>query len=157
MTLPYLTPLLRDDLAALGIPEPWSFGVRDRVRFHELDALNHVNNATYLSWFETFRLPYLRARAVTNYDENSPELVLKDIQVSFHAPLLLGEDYIVCGRTRAFRNTSFTMEYAVFSGNLRTEGRALIVLLNRNGPGKQAISEKARQNFLNIDKALDER
>ena len=153
----YLTPLSRAELAKAGIPEPWSFGIRDRVRFHELDALNHVNNATYLSWFESFRLPYLKARGVTNYDAASPELVLKDIRVSFHAPMYLGEDYIVTGRTRAFRTNSFTMEYAVFSDGLRTEGRAIIVLLKRDGTGKQRIASSAVENFILHDNALDER
>ena len=46
---PYLDKPALEKLGITG----WSFGMRDRVRFSELDPLNHVNNAAYLSWFET--------------------------------------------------------------------------------------------------------
>ncbi len=33
-----LTPLLTPELRARNIPEPWSYGLADIVRFYELDA-----------------------------------------------------------------------------------------------------------------------
>ena len=36
----------------------------DRVRFGELDALNHVNNVVYLRWYETLRVLYLEAYGI---------------------------------------------------------------------------------------------
>lgn len=56
--LPFLTPLSPEQLRAAGVPDGWSFGMADIVRFHELDALNHVNNVAYFRWFETLRIPY---------------------------------------------------------------------------------------------------
>ena len=47
----FLTPLSIETLRAAGIPDPWTYGQADRVRFYELDALNHVNNTAYLRWF----------------------------------------------------------------------------------------------------------
>ena len=54
--LPYLVPLGPDALAAQGIPPHWRFGMADRVRFTEIDALNHANHTTYLRWFEMLRV-----------------------------------------------------------------------------------------------------
>jgi hypothetical protein len=67
-------------------------------------------------------------------------------------------DYVVTGRTRAFRTTSFTMEFAVWlpdpSGAACTAtGEAIIVLLNRDAPGRHPIPEAGRTAFIEIDGA----
>jgi acyl-CoA thioester hydrolase len=112
--LSYHAPIDATGLRALGIPAPWGFGLADRVRFAEIDALGHVNNTAYLTWFESFRLPYLKARKVTDYGPDSPRLVVKRASVDYRAEMFNGMDYVVTGRTRAFRTTSFTMEFAVW-------------------------------------------
>ncbi len=159
--LPYHTPLFDYDLRKLGIPEPWGFGLADRVRFGELDALGHVNNTAYLRWFESFRLPYLQARHVTDYGPTSPRLVLRSVAAQYRAEMGMGLDYVVVGRTRAYRNTSFTMEYGVFAlqdgaTSLTASGEAVIVLLQRDGSGRYPIPEAGIEAFRTIDKALDE-
>jgi acyl-CoA thioester hydrolase len=161
--LRYHTPLDAADLRRLGIPEPWAFGLADRVRFGEIDALGHVNNAAYFTWFESFRLPYLEARGVTDYGPDSPRLVLRSTSCTYHAEMLNGMDYVVTGRTRAFRNTSFTMEFAVWlpsetgEATHTTSGEAVVVLLNRDAPGRYPIPEASRRAFAEIDGAIDER
>jgi acyl-CoA thioester hydrolase len=156
--LTYHTPIDAPDLRALGIPEPWSFGLADRVRFAEIDALGHVNNTAYMTWFESFRLPYLKARQVTDYGPESPRLVIKRASVDYRAEMFNGMDYVVTGRTRAFRTTSFTMEFAVWlpdpSGATCTAtGEAIIVLLNRDSPGRYPIPEAGRTAFKTHDGA----
>ncbi|WP_284266145.1 acyl-CoA thioesterase [Roseicyclus amphidinii] len=161
MDLRYHTPLDAPALRALGIPAPWGFGLADRVRFGEIDALGHVNNTAYLRWFESFRLPYLQARGITDYGPESPRLVLKRASCDYLAEMFNGMDYVVTGRTRAFRTTSFTMEFAVWlpapSGARQTAaGEAIIVLLNRDGPGRHPIPAPGRRAFTEIDGALCE-
>ncbi|MDG4647644.1 thioesterase family protein [Roseibacterium sp. SDUM158017] len=157
--LAYHTPLHVPTLRALGIPEPWAFGLADRVRFAEIDALGHVNNTAYLTWFESFRLPYLEARGITDYGPDSPRLVLKRTSCDYHAELFVGMDYVVTGRTRAFRRTSFTMEFAVWlpdeggTARLTTTGEAVVVLLARDGAGRHPIPPAGRQAFLDLDGA----
>ena len=67
MSLPLLTPLDIPTLRARGVPDVFNIGQADRVRFHELDVLNHVNNAVYLSWFESFRVAYMRDYGIANF------------------------------------------------------------------------------------------
>ena len=75
--LPLVTPLTAQQLQHAGVPEGWNFGQADRVRFHELDALNHVNNIVYLRWFEDLRIPYFHAHAITSYNsKDDPQVVL---------------------------------------------------------------------------------
>lgn len=159
--LRYHVPLDRAALGALGIPEPWGFGLADRVRFAEIDALGHVNNTAYLTWFESFRLPYLAARGVTDYGPDSPRLVLKRASCDYRAEMLNGMDYVVTGRCRAYRTTSFTMDFAVWRPDpagaaCTATGDALVVLLNRGAPGRYPIPEAGRRAFAEIDGARDE-
>jgi acyl-CoA thioester hydrolase len=160
--LTYHTPLDDSGLRALGIPAPWAFGLADRVRFAEIDALGHVNNTAYMTWFESFRLPYLEVRGVTDYGPDSPRLVIKRASVDYRAEMFNGMDYVVTGRTRAFRTTSFTMEFAVWlpdpSGAACTAtGEAIVVLLNRDAPGRHPIPEAGRRAFAEIDGAHEEK
>ena len=102
MTEPsFLIPLGPTDLRDAGIPEPWAFGMADRVRFAELDALNHVNNAAYLSWFEALRVRYCAAYHVSDYRPEDPMIVIRDLSARYHAEMTLDEPYIdtaPCGR-----------------------------------------------------------
>lgn len=163
MQLDYLTPITPEGLRRAGIGAPWRFGMADRVRFSELDALGHVNNTAYLRWFENLRLPYLAARHVTDYGPESPKLVLKRTSCDYMAEMFRGMDYIVTGRTRAFRTTSFTMEFAVFLPNQdgpakqMAAGEAILVLLNRAGDGRFAIPPAGCHAFMTEDGAVAER
>ncbi len=158
--MPYHTPLGADSLRDLGIPAPWTFGLADRVRFGELDALGHVNHTAYLRWFESFRLPFLKARHVTDYGPTSPRLVLKQVECTYLAEMGLGLDYVVAGRVSRFRNTSFTMEYAVWVPGAKAQetarGGAVVVLLNRGAPGRYPIPAAGRSAFVDEDGAVSE-
>ena len=159
MTLPFLVPLATRALRDAGIPEPFAFGQADRVRFHELDVLDHVNNATYLSWFETFRIAYMRAYGLGDYAsaESRPALVLKQIAVQFHRPLFLADVYVVTGRTRAYRRTSWTMEYRVYSGGAHcTTGEAVIVLTDPGHTTRRPLPDVYVAAFRDRDGATQE-
>lgn len=157
----YHTPLGPDTLRGIGIPAPWTFGLADRVRFGELDAIGHVNHTAYLRWFETFRLPFLKARRVTDYGPSSPRLVLKQIECTYLAEMGLGQDYVVTGRVSRFRTTSFSMDFAVWlpqegpgvPAPEMARGSCIVVLLNRDAPGRYPIPDAGRAAFLSEDAA----
>lgn len=151
--LPYLTPLDASDLRKAGVEGPWVFGYRDRVRFSEIDALNHVNNTAYLRWFEIARVRYFVAWGMTQYAPNDPQLVMKSQSAGYHAPMFLDEDYLIVCRTRSFRNTSFLMEYACISNGLRATGDAVLVMLEPDGKTKRALPDSLKHRFVEVDRA----
>ncbi|MCI2398287.1 thioesterase family protein [Aliiroseovarius subalbicans] len=155
--LPYLTPLTGEVLRAAGVPEGWDFGIADKVRFYELDALNHVNNVAYLRWFETLRIPYFRDYQVSSYRADDPQLVLMTNAARYHAPLYLNDSYVVTGRTVSYRNTSFRMEYAVFTETgLKTTGESVIVCLEQDAKTKRPLPKAAISAFQSRDGAVQE-
>ena len=145
-------------LRSSGIPEPWSVGMSDTVRFGELDILGHVNNTAYLQWFETFRVSYFQAYGIADYLAGEvPRIVLRQVGVDFLAEMKLGDAYIVTGRTVEMRRTSFRMEYAVWSGGkLRATGWAIIVTLGQDGT-KAPLADTMRAAFAERDGAVSVR
>ena len=153
----YLTPLLSDALRANDIPEPWTFGQADRVRFYELDALGHVNNATYLRWFETVRVSWCGEYSISYYGPDDPTFVLRSVTCDYLAPMFLNETYIVTARCVSFRNTSFRKEYAVWSeGAVKVAGSAVIVMTDRTGTVKVPLSDEMRATLSERDGAVAE-
>ncbi|SFR50351.1 acyl-CoA thioesterase [Litoreibacter janthinus] len=153
--IPYHTPLDADALRALGIPEPWNFGVADCTRFGELDPLGHVNNAAYLGWFENFRLQYMKAYGFSFTGENALIMVLRQVQVDYLREIKLDEDYIVTGRASKLRTSSFQMDYAVWAGGaLRTTSHAIVVLVKEDG-SKRPIPDEIRALLKERDGAED--
>jgi acyl-CoA thioester hydrolase len=149
MTPPLLTPLTGDALRAAGVPEPFRLGQADRVRFRELDVLDHVNNAVYLTWFEGYRIAYFRHFGIGDYTGGErPVFVLKSVAVGYRAPLHLEDVYVIAGRTRAFRRTSFTMEYGVWrDGGHCAGGEAVICLMEADAKTRKPLPEAVLNQF----------
>lgn len=150
---PFLTPLDGPALRAAGVPEPWTFGMADRVRFGELDALNHVNNVVYLRWYETLRVIYMEHYGIYELAGPDPKFVVKSVGLDYRAEVMRGAQYINVGRTVSMRNTSFAMEYATFvDGQITTTGTAICVVLNQDNT-KRALTDGLRHVFKDRDGA----
>jgi acyl-CoA thioester hydrolase len=57
---------------------PFTFSIPMTVRFGDLDALGHVNNAVYLTYIEAARLAYFAQLEVT--DPARPSLMLARVE-----------------------------------------------------------------------------
>ena len=154
MSLPFLTPLFTADLRALNIPEPWAFGMADRVRFGELDVLNHVNNTAYLGWYETLRVAYLEEYGLYEAAGPAPKYVIKTASLDYKAEVKRGASYLNVARTAQIRRTSFSMEYATFvDSQITTTGAAVVVLLNQDN-SKRALPDALRDTLISRDGAV---
>lgn len=154
MTMNYLTPLSPQEQRDAGLPEIWPFAIRDKVRFAEIDALNHVNNAAYLAWYENIRVHYFQHSGLSKYRSGDPRIVIRRGEVDYLREMHQNDDYIVTVRAESFRTTSFTLYCEVWSaGALRSTFRGVIVLLNPDGSGKMALPEDFRQRIIEVDGA----
>lgn len=94
----------------------------------------HISNVTYLRWFETLRMSYLRDYGWPEYaTANATPMVLRRVEVDFLKEVNLSEDIIVTGRTVSIGNSSCVMNYAVWAGGLRSTGSAVLVFLDASG------------------------
>lgn len=82
------------------------------VRYGDLDAQRHVNNARYLTYMEQARLEYVRQLGLWN-GESFAELgmIVAKVQISYRAPIHYGDAVQVGVRVSRLGNKSMLMEY----------------------------------------------
>ncbi len=84
--------------------------IKVEVRFSDLDAMRHANNATYLTYIEEARIAYFnevlkRERSSLNYSA-----IVARIEIDYLQPINLGDKVEVYSRVSKFGNKSSDME-----------------------------------------------
>ncbi|WP_371036452.1 acyl-CoA thioesterase [Rhodosalinus sp. FB01] len=154
MDLRYHAPLSPEEQTAHGLPEPWPLAMADRVRFCELDMLRHVNNATYMAWFETIRIRYFQDWGLSQYRAEDPRIVIRRAEIDYFAEMVMDESYIVTARCGSFRRTSFTLLNEIWAGGTRRAGfSCVIVTLEPDGSAKRALPQALITRFREVDGA----
>jgi acyl-CoA thioester hydrolase len=88
---------------------------RLEVRFRDIDAFGHVNNAAFVTYLEQARIRYL----VDNLEIETPQhlpLILAALQVDFRAPILFGQEVEIETRVDWIGNTSLSMSHRMTAG-----------------------------------------
>lgn len=153
----YHTPLTPEEQRAFGLPEPQPLAIADRVRFAELDTLNHVNNKAYMEWFETLRVEYFDRFCAPFYDGPArPRVVLRNASIRYLREMVAGESYVATARVGAFRTHSFTFEQQLWAGDLRATLTGVMVTLRPDGSGRQPLPDDLRDRFVARDGARAE-
>lgn len=81
------------------------------VRFHDLDALGHVNNARYLNYLEEGRLHYARDVCGWNGTMETLSLIVARVEIEFKAPVRLQDTLNLHTRVTRLGNKSFDADY----------------------------------------------
>lgn len=103
--------------------EGFDFVHRERVRFRDLDAMGHVNNAVFLTYLEEARIAYL-----LRFDATVKEMILARAEIDFRAPLRSGVDIEIGVRPASVGTKSFQLEYEIRSGDtVAAEAKTVIV------------------------------
>jgi len=89
----------------------YKFRTPIQLRFSDLDLYGHVNNATYLTYFETARTHYWRE--VLQWDWNVNGIILARSEVNYIKPINR-DDVIACYvRTTRIGNSSFDVTHVL--------------------------------------------
>lgn len=101
-------------------------------RFRDTDAMGHVNNAVYITYFEVVRTAYwLRLTGVKRYDE--VPFILAHVRADFRSPAVVGEPLGVGMRVTRLGGKSFDADYRVVSREderLIAEGSSVMVMFD---------------------------
>jgi len=153
----FLTPLSPEDQLAQGLPEAAPMAMADRVRFSEIDILQHVNNKAYLDWFEALRVQYYNSHFRKHFAaEAEPRHVVRNADIHYIKEMVLGETYVTTARVLSFRRTSYTMEQQIWSGDLRARMIGVMVFRTPDGRAGYPIPDSLRQQFIEMDGASEE-
>ena len=92
------------------------------TRFRDTDAMGHVNNAVYLTYFEMARAAYYREVTGATFGigaetgEGARSFILAEARVTFASPAFFGEPLEVETRVDWVGRSSFGMAYRLTAG-----------------------------------------
>ena len=120
------------------------------VRFVDTDALGHVNNAVYLSYFEAARAGYYAKVSGEPFGtgERAAErtFVVAEAHVVYRAPAFFGETLVVGCRFSWTARSSFGIEYRVRAEESPVAPARLIA----DGRTTQVMFDFARQRVIRV-------
>jgi acyl-CoA thioester hydrolase len=87
-----------------------------QVRFRDIDAFGHVNNAVFFSYVEFARIRYLLDVLQPERPFDELPLILARVELDFRSPITFGEEVVVDTRLERIGRTSFDMVHRMTAG-----------------------------------------
>ena len=120
------------------------------VQWGDLDALGHVNNTRYFTWFESARIALFERVGLANTGADlTVGPLLATTTCDFLRPLHYPDTVVVGARVSRMGNTSFTMEYAVERtaepGVVVARGSGVIVTVDYRAGVKVRVPQATRE------------
>ncbi|HEX9117428.1 MAG TPA: thioesterase family protein [Anaerolineae bacterium] len=137
--------------------EPRPVTVAIQIRWSDLDALGHVNNAVYLSYLEIARIAYMRAVLPPGAEINPAtllardfEFILAEVQIHYRSPALLTDDLETSIVVTRVGRKSFVFGYQIIdrkSGRLIAEACSTQVWYDYEVGESRPVPEQAVQRM----------
>ena len=105
------------------------------IRIDDIDAFNHVNNARYMSLFNTARFHYFMDLGLMQPDERPIGFLVARMCIDFKMPLSFGDDVAVYTCCTRIGNKSLDLDHALVRGvadgeQIAAEASSTIVTAN---------------------------
>jgi acyl-CoA thioester hydrolase len=81
------------------------------IRFADIDAFGHVNNAIYLTYFEIARSVYWKE--IIQWDWSSIGIIIRRSQIDYIKPLVLTDQIYAYVKTSRIGVSSFDIDYII--------------------------------------------
>lgn len=139
------------------IPSDYKHRYTINVRFNEVDMLGVVNNAVYLSYFETARLDYLKQLKVAPpeglFRGGTLYFVVKN-EINYKGFSRFDDELIVGTKVSYIKNSSFGFSNLIYNKNLNqivVEGNGVIAQVDKQQKRPVPLPE----NFVKIVTAFE--
>ena len=135
--------------------ENFTYSTPIHIRFSDMDAFGHVNNAIYLTYFEIARANYWRN--IIEWDWNEMGIILGRSEIDYRKPIIL-DDQIKCYvRTSRVGNSSFDVEYILVKikdgkEEICTTGKTVCISYDYKASKSSPIPAKQRKRMIEYDK-----
>lgn len=116
------------------------------VRYRDIDAEGHVNNAVYLTYFEQARVEYIDT--VLDVDALSPGVVVANVEIDYERPILFDDDVTVSLGVTDVGTTSMTMACDIeANGNRAASASSVIVAVDPETGSPRPLPEDWRDTI----------
>lgn len=128
------------------------------IRFADMDAMGHVNNATYLTYFESARIAYA-LEIFRLGDVAQLGMILAKMTVEYKLPLTLGDEIVVYTRCSRLGTKSFDLEAQILrfqAGKTQVAATGQAVMVTYDYASEQTVAVPAawRQHLLAYEPGL---
>jgi len=132
---------------------------RIAVRFRDIDAMGHVNNAVFFTYLESARVEYMRSVVFGTTSRNLSEagLILARIACDFKQPIFYGQRVEVGTQAAEIRNSSFLIEQRIEAdGQLAALATAVVVCYDYQAGKSVRVSDEFRTRVKAFEQGGDE-
>ena|ERR1700740_601837 len=124
------------------------------IRFSDMDAYGHVNNAIYLTYFEIARSNYWRDIVKWNWEENG--IILGRSEINYLKPLFLNDEIACYVRTTRIGNSSFDVTHVLVKitpngEEICTTGKTVCISYDYSANKSVPIPKAQRQRMIEYD------
>ncbi|HZY41868.1 MAG TPA: thioesterase family protein [Anaerolineae bacterium] len=134
--------------------DTFRFAAPISIRFRDLDAFGHVNNAVYFTYMEVARVDYFRQLGLLADDFPSPFFIIAEAACQFKAPILMTTPLSVRARVSRLGTSSFDMDYHFVdgaTGRLLAVGRTVQVMFDYAAGRPVALPDRWRQTLSDFE------
>jgi acyl-CoA thioester hydrolase len=135
-----------------GGPPETAFSMVQRVRFGDLDAMQHMNNVEYLRFFETARIDYLMG-ILPEHNPGSRRqfgFIFAECHIAYRSPAHFGEEVRTFVWPTGLERSSIRLEFAMQSatdGRLLAEGYGVLVGYDYAAGASRPVPDELRQRL----------
>jgi acyl-CoA thioester hydrolase len=124
------------------------------IRFSDIDAVGHVNNAIYLTYFEEARLSYWRNAINWNLQEDG--VIVGRSEVTYLKPITLTDEIACYVRTTRIGNSSFDVMHILVKitpagEEICTTGKTVCISYDYGANKSIPIPAKERERMIAYD------
>jgi acyl-CoA thioester hydrolase len=139
---------------AVVTDDTFRFAAPIAIRFRDLDAFGHVNNAVYFTYMEMARVAYFRHLGLVLDEFPSPFFIIAEANCQFKAPILMTAQLSLRTRVSRLGNSSFDMEYQFIDtadGRLLASGRTVQVMFDYTARRPVPLPDRWRQTLTDFE------
>jgi acyl-CoA thioester hydrolase len=115
----------------------------ETVRFRDLDAMGHLNNAVYATFLEQARMAYLEPQGA-----KVRSMILARLEIDFRAPVELGETVSITVTPTRVGTKSFDLDYVLTVGGLTVaEAKTVLVAYDYDKAQSMEIPSNWKERF----------
>jgi acyl-CoA thioester hydrolase len=117
-----------------------------QVRFRDIDAMGHVNNAVYATYLEQARTAYFHE--VLEEDLSAVPTVLARLELSYERPITLGQSVTVTVDVPRVGESSLPMEHEILAdGERAAVAESVQVFVDPEEGGSAPIPDAIRERI----------
>jgi acyl-CoA thioester hydrolase len=126
------------------------------VRYGDLDAQGHLNNAKFLTFFEQARVLYFEELGLFSKNQSFMDIgvIIADIHIKYLAPVFLGAAVKVGVQTTAIGNKSITVQQTIVdedTGRLYADGTVVLVAYDYHTHATTPVPEEWRLKLMEFE------